>query len=77
MSIESPWLTAPEAATYSRRHINTINLALRSGELKGQQPSGKRLGRWLIHRDDIDAWIRGEVAEARPTPVVARRSKAS
>ena len=37
--------------------------ALRTHELKATQGavvSGTVRGRWRIHRDDLDAWIRGE-----------------
>jgi excisionase family DNA binding protein len=72
VSDNTPWLTALEATHYARRHINTINRALRSGELRGNQTA--RRGRWLIHRDDLDAWIRGEVADVQVPKVTRRRT---
>lgn len=70
MPIESPWLTTAEAAQYAKRSRDGIARALRSGELRGNQPGRK--GSWLIHRDDLDAFIRGEVADVK-VPVVTRR----
>jgi excisionase family DNA binding protein len=63
-SIETPWMTPAEAASYARRSFHYIHVALRTGKLRGVQaetPSGKK-GRWLIHRDQVDAWIRGDIA---------------
>lgn len=70
MPIESPWLNTAEAANYSRRHLNTISKALRTGELTGNQTC--RGGTWLINREHLDAWIRGEIADVK-VPVVTRR----
>lgn len=56
----SPWFTQEEAAAHARSNYDTVGDALRSGELRGYQ-AGKG-GKWRIHRDDIDAWIRGEIA---------------
>lgn len=58
---DSPWFTKDEAAERARVSADTIGDALRSGDLRGYQ-SG-RGGRWRIHRDDIDAWIKGEIAQ--------------
>jgi excisionase family DNA binding protein len=55
MPIDSPWMTTLEAAKYARCHPHTINKALRSRHLAGSQAVTK--GRWLIHRDALDAWI--------------------
>ncbi|WP_167166837.1 helix-turn-helix domain-containing protein [Saccharomonospora amisosensis] len=59
--MDSPWLTVDEAATRSRRHNKTVLRALRRGELRGHQARAN--GRWLIHVEDLDLWVRGE----RPT----------
>lgn len=55
----TPWLTAQEAAEYSRLSIATIRRALASGALKGVQGATSR---WVIHRDQVDAWLIGETA---------------
>jgi hypothetical protein len=70
VSIESPWFTVKTAIPYSHRSGGLITRALREGTLRGSQT--KANGTWLIHRDDLDAWLRGEVAEVR-TPVAATR----
>lgn len=72
---ESPWLTPAQAAPYSRRSRTQVLTALRSGELVGYQT--KPNGKWTIHRDDLDSWIRGEKAAAAPTPVARARRRAS
>lgn len=61
---DTPWMTPREAAAWSRRHYQTVYDALRLYEatrhkqgLRGYRSDG---GRWSIHRDDVDAWIRGE-----------------
>jgi excisionase family DNA binding protein len=58
--VTTPWLTVAEAATYAHRSPHTIWVACRDKTLRGNQPKAK--GKWLIHRDDLDAWIRGERA---------------
>lgn len=73
MPIESPWMTTNETAAYARCHVNTVNKAARSGELRGSQTG--RSGKWLFHREAVDAWIKGEIAEIT-VPVVTRRKSA-
>lgn len=76
----SPWLTVAEAVTYTKRAKTTVHEALRDGSLLGSQPmrNGKPLagGKWLIHRDDLDRWVRGEIAPARPARVTRPRVSA-
>lgn len=67
---DSPWRTPKEAADYTRCSVDTLLDALRSQELRGYQ-SGSG-GRWRIHLDDLDAWVRGEVADVQ-IPAVSRR----
>jgi excisionase family DNA binding protein len=53
-TIESPYYTLNEAATYLRSSRRTIEEMLLSGRLKG-----KKFGRkWLIRRDDCDNVLR-------------------
>lgn len=68
--MESPWLTAQEAADYARRHLNTINTALRTGKLAGERPHER--ARWLIHKDALERYIKGEPAVIKQ-PVITRR----
>ena len=51
------WLTVQEAAWLARCSCNTVRHALESGELRGYQR--RKGGRWHIHREDVDAWMRG------------------
>lgn len=69
---DSPWRTPEEVAVIARRKTSTINKALRAGELRGRQPGGKG-GKWLVHIDDVDAWIRGEDPADVQIPTVTRR----
>lgn len=69
-AVASPWLRVKDASTYSKRSPSLILAALRSGELPGSQT--KRGGTWVVHRDDLDAWMRGEKADTS-APRVARR----
>lgn len=68
---QSPWLDVRAAAVYSRKSRNTILSALQAGELRGSQT--KTGGKWSIHRDAVDAWLRGEIADIQPAAVT--RSK--
>lgn len=52
------WFTTNQAAEYTGRHRQTVANALRTGELEGNQ---RHVGsHWRIHRDALDAWMRGE-----------------
>jgi excisionase family DNA binding protein len=68
-AIDSPYLTTKECAAYTRRTVASIANALRAGELRGAQPTRK--GKWLVHRDDLDAWMRGENTAAPEEPAQA------
>ena len=55
------WHDTKSAGVYAGVSTDTILDALQSGECRGYQrvsPGGK----WRIHRDDLDAWMRGERA---------------
>lgn len=52
------WFDTAQASEYAGYHRQTIVRALQSGELQGNQR--KVGGKWRIHRDDLDAWMRGE-----------------
>lgn len=65
MSTGSPWLTIDEAKEYARLGKNQIYTACRTRRLKARQTVAPQ-GKWLIHRDDLDAWLRGEIVE-KPT----------
>lgn len=70
--VDSPWYEVPEAAQYARRHPQTIKNALRDGSLRGSQTV--KNGKWLVHRDDLDAWLRGEIADVVPPRITRRKS---
>lgn len=59
----SPWLTVPEAAKRARRNRHTILDALACEELRGHRRGDR--GRWRVHVDDLDAWVRGELSEVQ------------
>lgn len=65
----SPWLTVPEAAERARTGQSELHRALAADELRGYQR--KPGGKWRIHLDDLDAWVRGETADVR-VPAVTR-----
>jgi excisionase family DNA binding protein len=54
------WYDTKQAGQYSGWSSKTVVRALRDGSLKGHQTSAGH--RWRIHRDDLDAWLRGESA---------------
>ena len=57
--IDSPWLTAAEAAAYARTNIDEITAACRNGALVAGR-RGER-GQWRIHRDDLDSYLDYEI----------------
>ncbi|WP_408641765.1 helix-turn-helix domain-containing protein [Saccharopolyspora oryzae] len=61
--IHSPWMTVSQVAAYASRSTKTVLRALQARQLAGSQPV--RRGHWRIHRDDVDAWIRGDRPQRR------------
>lgn len=53
---DSPWMTPEEVMEYSRTGSSEVYAALNDGSLLGHQR--KAGGRWRVHRDDVDTWIR-------------------
>jgi hypothetical protein len=51
------WLTPQQVAIATGRHVVTVRLALTTGELHGHQNC--QGGRWRVHPDSVEAWIRG------------------
>ncbi len=70
--VETPWLTVDEAAEYARKSRSTVMIALRDDTLRGAQTG--RNGKWLIHREDLDTWIRGDRADVRVPATTRRRT---
>lgn len=56
-------MTVAEAKIYARVGKHQIYEACRTKKLKARQRTEPH-GVWIIHRDDIDAWLRGETTEA-------------
>lgn len=67
----TPWMTVPEVQAYARSGRREVLEALNDGSLRGHQR--KTGGRWRVHRDDVDSWLRGEP----PTPISTRGRRAS
>ena len=61
-TIARVWLTAEEVQRRTGISRTEIYAALQSGELVGHQRVKHR--KWRVHIDDVDAWVRGEVAAA-------------
>jgi hypothetical protein len=51
------WLTVEQVAGKTGKHPVTLRRALECGELHGHQR--KRRGRWQVHPEAVNAWIRG------------------
>ena len=56
--IKQVWFSPTEVQTMTRVSRTEIYLALQTGDLKGHQRT--KGGTWRIHRDAVDAWMRGE-----------------
>lgn len=67
----SPWMTPAEVAVYARRAVSEVKEALRTGALVGHQRV--KGGRWTVHRDAVDAYVRGDKYTPPAPPVVTRR----
>jgi excisionase family DNA binding protein len=53
----SDWLTLDEVSAYSKFSIITIRRALKKRHLVGYRLNGGRV--WRVHRDALEAWLRG------------------
>lgn len=72
MSAESPWMLLADVVKYARSSRTEILAALADGSLRGHQRT--QGGKWRVHREDVDSWLRGEP----PAPIADRiRARAS
>lgn len=71
---ETPWMTVPDVQAYSHTGRREVLAALADGSLRGHQR--KANGRWRVHRDDVDAWLRCEPPAPYP-PVAAPRRRSA
>ena len=55
------WHNTAQAADHAGCHRDTVLKAVEAGELHGSQR--KKNGRWRIHVDCLDAWIKGQRCE--------------
>lgn len=69
---DAPWLGVAEVARRAARHSDSVRRDLENGRLHGHQRCFR--GRWTVHVDAVDAWIRNEPsAPACGCSEVARR----
>ena len=54
-SVESVWLTGPEAAQYLRIETRTLLMWARQGRVKGYVLSGTQRVTWRFRAEDLDA----------------------
>lgn len=60
--VDSPWLTADEAAQYARRTERYLRKQVRNGKLRAAVVGGR--SELLFHRDWLDAFLE---SQAKPT----------
>lgn len=65
---ETPWMTVPDVCRYAHANKNIVYRALQVGELRGHQHVAPR-GTWRVHRDDVDLWLRGEIAGTKASRI--------
>jgi excisionase family DNA binding protein len=69
-SSSTPWLTIAEAAEYSRLSERTIERLLGRAKIRSSTIGRRR----LLHRDDLDAYLKATAGEvAAPTAPPRRR----
>lgn len=60
----SPWLTRAEASRYCRCGERRIESAVQCGEVPSYQPPGSTdPRRYVLHKDDLDTWVRKGLKE--------------
>jgi hypothetical protein len=69
--IATDWMTVPEVIDYARSSRTEVQRRCVPARLRGHQV--KPQGKYRIHRDDVDAWLRG-VAPAPINPKFTRRT---
>lgn len=65
-----PWLTLPQAAERAKAGVRTLSRALADETLRGHQ--AVKGGKWRIHVEDLDAWVRGEKADVQIAKITRR-----
>ena len=60
----SPWMDTAQTAAYLKLSRKTVERLLRKRLLVGHQPNGVGAC-WRVHRDDADAYVRGERPKTR------------
>lgn len=53
------WFTTTEASRYTGASVSTLERGVAAGELPFSQRQAR--GTRRFHRDDLDAWVRGEL----------------
>jgi excisionase family DNA binding protein len=72
VTAETPWMVLAEVCEYARGGRDEVLTALADGSLRGYQV--KPGGKWRIHRDDVDTWLRGEQAQPIDARFTGRRA---
>ena len=53
-----PWLGIKHAGQYVSKSPDYIYAAIARGDLTAYRPRDQRSPRWVIHTDELDAWVR-------------------
>ncbi len=72
--VDSPWMTAREAAKYARVHVSLIYREVQQGRLKAAR-IGRR-GDYRFREGYIDAWLEATLTPLPPLARPARPSRA-
>ena len=53
-----PWLGIKHAGQYVSKSPDYIYAAIARGEITAYRPRDQRSPRWVVHTDELDAWVR-------------------
>lgn len=59
VTITSEWMTVEEAACYTRFAVKTLYNSKSKGDIKAYNCGGKKKGKLLFKKSDLDAFITG------------------
>ena len=53
-----PWIGIREAGQYTSKCPDYVRAAILRGDLTAYRPRDQVAPRWVVHTDELDAWVR-------------------
>lgn len=53
-----PWIGIKHAGAYTCKSPDYVRAHIIAGDIPAYRPSDQPNARWVVHTDDLDAWVR-------------------